>query len=344
MLLLLLSPALLLLSSAQFRLGDDVVKGPPGCEYRTKGGGCLGGYMETLTSGRDFANKRKWVESAPPMLFSSSTCHWPSPKKVALIHVPKAAGTSLITSLSGSPVNMTLVHTASEMQFVPEEFDLFIVLTRDPVDRLISAVNYNVFGWHSMQPNGTNTTFWKVPSELCPDLDAAGAGEWARQLNESGICGDLVRSCTTDAYMDCGISPQIARGAAYFLSTPFGSDHRQTVMSLAGPEVWRSGDDVKPQRRPTFLVRTESIDDDLAGLYEWLCVPEQLRQPAAHANKFDRLGGEPEEVDEAGREIMRQWTLEERQAINMMETLADNGRRKWELGEDSKAVQNVLQP
>lgn len=71
--------------------------------FPTEGGGCYGGHYATgpwLVGGADLA---------PPMYYSgkSASCPWSVPKRVALLHVGKAAGSTVNATLFAAPVNYT---------------------------------------------------------------------------------------------------------------------------------------------------------------------------------------------------------------------------------------------
>ena len=61
---------------------------------------------------------------------------------IAVIHVPKSAGTTLEQMLERMMLNYTLLHDESHA-FQPERFELFVITTRDPGERVISAFNFN---------------------------------------------------------------------------------------------------------------------------------------------------------------------------------------------------------
>ena len=74
---------------------------------------------------------------------------------VALVHVGKCAGMTAMQALNSVPLSYTHIHMQESEKWNPSDFDIFVVLTREPASRTISAFNY-------MHPYGGNADF-KAP-------------------------------------------------------------------------------------------------------------------------------------------------------------------------------------
>ena len=127
----------------------------------------------------------------------------------------------------------------------------------------------------------------------------------------------------SDPYFECLSSGNhAARGVGYFLSQPHGSRRRATVLSLLYPGRWHSEarDHVA---RHAYVLRTESLAADIAGLWEWLCVPPGARAKLANVNKNQDPVAP---VDAAGMALLATWLRAEQDTMNALENFADNGR------------------
>lgn len=145
--------------------------------------------------------------AAPRMRYdgSEASCLWRSPKRVALMHVGKAAGSTVVETLKAAPVNFTQFHILSWGQLNASDFDLFVVVTREPVSRTISAFNYNHPIGGSLDLNATNTI--KDVAEAYPELAdftrcfsalPGGVNDWAEALSEDSDCGRAARKHAFD--------------------------------------------------------------------------------------------------------------------------------------------------
>ena len=79
----------------------------------------------------------------PHQFPSTGSCPFAGQKShVALIHVGKTAGMTVENLLSLAGVNHTQVHTKNAHLAVDCHFTHYIVTTRDPINRTISAFNW----------------------------------------------------------------------------------------------------------------------------------------------------------------------------------------------------------
>jgi hypothetical protein len=284
--------------------------------------------------------------------------------RIAYLHVPKTSGTALERTLLHTPVNFTLMHDESD-DFVPEDFDLFIISARDPSARLISAFNFNdpfEDGNCIAQGKANDDTCGEYARTLYQDCNPppdptttgaayASADSFAISLGVTDPCGKTARTCVHNDTVVCGSNRHLARGLDWYTSSVRGGT--MTVI-----------DRVRAGRARAFLVRTESYEDDVAALWDWLCVPADLGAEAKRrgdsetewtTHNTERHGmSKPRKNDtlisDEGQHALEQHTAEERQALTALEELAENGRRRVEVplmstGPSRKPTKStVLQP
>ena len=164
--------------------------------------------------------------------------------RILMIHTGKTAGSSLIDVLSHANLNWTLVHAglglgpaADTIEAIVEHYDMYIIPTREPTARTISAFNWmHLDGggdWDQAGfagPSRPATTIrqdwlaaqvelWKnesilgALSECFPELPG-GANAFAESLGSEGNCSDIARRALLDS--DSG-SGHIAKGFAWYL-------------------------------------------------------------------------------------------------------------------------------
>lgn len=237
--------------------------------WHTPGGGCAGGF---------------WIEGghlvsygvAPAHHFPAhSGCQWTSPKRIALIHVGKCAGESLQRMLNAAPVNFTHVHQNwHEAYFDPNDYDLFVVSTRDPVSRLVSAFNWR---HPDMSPVAGGATGWWGPTESqmyqCFMQYPGAANAWAEALSQNDtVCGQLARRCLHSAPARCA---HLARGFSWYLSTGltrFSASLLDAVQTSGG-------------QKQLITVSSENFTAEAAAMFDWLCVAPEDRTEEEHVHE-----------------------------------------------------------
>jgi len=244
-------------------------------------------------------------------------CPWPGHKtSIALIHVAKAAGKTLGLLLRKVGVNYTHIHVHSARLATSCAFSHYIVTTRDPLDRTISAFNFRHTRGGAPEYDKPNTPVRPSPAELqlyedCfPELPG-GVARFADAMAGHGECANLARACLHDSGMYCN---HLSKGHSYFLV-------QNGLLSLL--------------RRPdkhAYVVRAEHLEEDINGLLDWLCVPADARHvtlPHAHT-------GYPREADTnvsaLGRRNLRENLAHEHYAKDAVEQLADSARPQSEWG------------
>ena len=336
---------------------SDVNLGSCECPAQTVGGGCVSGdYMD-----------RMLPCNAPANAFPAACPTQPSSARIAVLHVPKAAGMSFneMFLTSNASLNFTLLHDRAT-EFIPEDYDIFIVLTRDPIGRVVSAFNFNDPFYSSpsrdrdfqcggitlaADPPACRATARFLYLDCFPppmwadDANASSAVDaFARSFEDDGACGNVSRTCTRSAWAVetrlCGSNPHLAMGVEWFVSQPHGG--QQTVLERVRRGLARA-----------FIVRTEAFEDDMDALWEWLCVPTHLRPPIARTNdqSGNSNGGSTDSshdkfsdmlppgdifnmdlrsndtvLSAAGRDAMARALEPEQRAIDELEALAENGR------------------
>jgi len=243
--------------------------------------------------------------------------------QIAYLHIGKAAGATLerlMRAADPSPVPWTSFHEFNhELHGPPDQpggdrafqealdcrFTHYVISLRDPINRTISSFNFGDDGEKTVSPLSEamyNTCF--------PTMPGGGAmSAFAEALGDDSVCGTIARACLFDPAFDCGGS-HISRGYAYGL--------RDTGLL----DVLR-----QDTTRRVWLVRQESFDEDLAGLYDWLCVPAELRLMEyikGHTEPYERKTDT--QLSERGETQLRAALQMEYYVKDILEGLADNGR------------------
>jgi len=255
--------------------------------------------------------------------------------------------------LASANVNFTHLHPLASVekdvaQYDMSDFDLFIIPTRDPVSRTISAYNWNHptggpgcqllcwFGsgmlalnkfsdqqdalYECMQdahPNTGGTTFGQV-SVFAEALGGQGDGADCRE--------DAVK-CVTETDAGCR---HMSLGFDYWLNQPEGN----SVLSLLR-EAKNSTDS---SRRLAIAVRNEDLIADADYMLEWLEVPEEQRISAADVGGVLDSGvfGEMKkitnsyplqddrDVSDFGRAALENVTKSEQDILDELDALVEN--------------------
>lgn len=223
-----------------------------------------------------------------------------------------------------------------------EDYDLFVVTTREPAARLVSAFNFNdpfyadgpcddpyADALMEYKPGGREICHGalsrRVYLECFPyaTTDAADgvADAFARALGEGvGPCAEAARACVHEGDAVCGSNRHLNRGTDWYVA----DDRGGTASVLTR---------LRNQSARAFLVRTESFDEDAVAMWDWLCVPNATRTTALNVNPqtiHDRAALEtPRHNDTslsaAGKAALAHQLAREQHAIDALEALADNG-------------------
>lgn len=84
---------------------------------------------------------------------------------------------------------------------------------------------------------------------------------FGRALGEDNKCGAVARTCLHDGASSCGHSLHINRGTDWFVLDALGLGNTSALQHI------RTGAAL------AFLVRQESLDEDMDALWQWLCLP-----------------------------------------------------------------------
>jgi hypothetical protein len=203
------------------------------------------------------------LESVPRRPFAahqfptSPTCRWSGQQRgIAHIHVGKAGGSSVHQVLRQSNVTFHSVHTRNAADSIDCRFSLYVVSTRDPLNRTLSAFNWrHPIGGDS--ENGANKGPENEMYSCFPELPG-GVNRFAEALDEDSRCGLLARTCLHQPSAQC---MHLGRGHYYYLVASALMD----VLMGEGKHV--------------AIVRQESLESDVDALLEWLCVAAEARAP-----------------------------------------------------------------
>lgn len=273
----------------------------PQC-WNTPGGGCAGGYEVDGAVNTPYG-------IAPAHHFPATAgCRWTSPKRIALIHVGKCAGESLQRMLNNAPVNFTHVHQNwLDSYFDPNDYDLFIVSTRDPVSRLVSAYNWR---HPDMNVLGAFGSWGPVEEQMyqCFMQYPGSANAWAESLNESTRCGALSRRCMHSQPARCA---HLARGFFWYLD--FGR-HRGSASLLRTVERSQG-------QKQVIMVSSENFTAEADAMFEWLCVPPEARPEDSHVHE-DYPRHNDTELSPMARQNLEDHTADEYFALKQLGKLA----------------------
>jgi hypothetical protein len=229
---------------------------------KTEGGGFTGGHVEA----GDFSPAPHLP--APATHFSQG-CHWQGPKKVAVVHIGRTGGTSVVEMLLQTTVNFTHDHSSFHQKyFDPEDYDIFLVMARDPIKRVISAFNWR-------HPIGGKDDL----NNLSPDEEKlyacypelpGGVNNFAESLDDDTPCGYQARKCLHSPSAGCN---HLAWRYDFYLNTGL-DDRRATFLDYA-----------KTHPRDMLLVGGgDNFTRDISTMWDWLCVPPEQRPELSEAN------------------------------------------------------------
>lgn len=256
---------------------------PPGASA------CIGGFA----CGGSECDGIDMPPSAPPQQFvHSESCSWSRPMRIVMVHTGKTAGSSLTTALKNANINWTVVHAGllsdsdSVINQLVEDYDVYIVPTREPVSRMLSAFNWLHFdgggNWEGfngrmlpLQAEINSTRIADALADLlvparnqsvlgalsdCFDQLPGGANAFAESLvsTNHSSCSEIARRAIKESTSGSG---HIAKGYAwYFTKMPTLST---TLL-----------DSIRRPSKHVFHVSQENFDADLAGMFDWLCVKQ----------------------------------------------------------------------
>lgn len=286
----------------------------------TEGGGLQGG---TSHHGQD-------REPAPPMHFPPG-CHWREPKRLAFVHVGKAAGSSMERMLMRAPVNFTHAHGSFAREwFEPEDYDLYVVCTRDPIDRVVSAFNFN----HPNGGQGSSFSMHEREMYRCFQENPGGVNAFAESLDSNSPCGRAARRCLHSPSAACS---HITQNFQFYLGMGLGSRAIDVLHELR-----------ENPRKRALLVSTQNFSADMAAVWDWLCVPPQLRPADEHTNSADFPRHNDTYLSPRGRDLLRRHLARDRFALEELMLYADNGNGNqsqswaWSLRNPALGLQLVL--
>lgn len=264
--------------------------------HKTPGGGCQGG----------LAHGNKKFKPAPPNHFPTG-CKWQTPKRIALVHVGKCAGTSIVKGLRNTPINFTHVHMkTNDGYFDPAQYDLFVITTRDPVSRIVSNFNWrHIYGGRPVTP--IKTWIERSMYKCFPEYPG-GVSSFAESLDEDSKCGYLARRCLHDEYARCG---HMAKGFRWYLRTGLQRGSPSVLSELA----------TKPHKH-ALAVSTEHFAADIAAMWDWLCVPPDMRPSEKH-KKESYPREDDKNLTQKGMETLRKHTTLDAQALEELLAATD---------------------
>lgn len=174
-------------------------------------------------------------------------------------------------------------------------------MIRDPVARTVSAFNYvhpvygsPIFSAGSNSPVNVTAKMDEAikanpgfaPFVECFSALPGGVNDWAEALSDDSLCGQEARRVAynneiygfldSDGKYDGMTSKHVVYNHLWYLSSIFrGAEPSDTVVAR-----------VRRGAAHILLVRTEDIDNDMARVWDFLCVPESQRPPVISTNEM----------------------------------------------------------
>ena len=278
-------------------------------------------YCVAPTAARHLPNSRTLASASPELDICGQRA------QVAFIHVGKTGGSTLSDLLDMAiPGSFTGFHEIGTVSITTDlkdggsyqellqcGFTHYIVSTRDPLNRTVSAFNY---GARSMIGGTASPASTHLYGTCFPEQPAGGAlSAFAESLGADSECGALARACLFEPALDCAM--HVPRGHAYiFRDTGLLDVLRQD----ASRRVW--------------LVRQESFDEDVAGLWKWLCLPEDqwVDVGAIESDKTEYARKNDTWLSDEGARQLRGALSMDSYVYEVLEGLADNTRSSTATG------------
>jgi hypothetical protein len=260
--------------------------------------------------------------------------------------VGKTAGSTIGASLhamsaasqeftGGHRLNISEMHVAASSVGggLDSVWDMLIISTRDPLSRTVSAFNYEL-------ENSNAHELLKQMEECFPSPgngSSAGAiEEFANALSGASTkCGKLARRCTQEA-----VEKVWERGKKVTTAISYcghmNLNHKHYLAHVHSEKVLTPLNAMRAGVTRAYVVRSESVEEDLKGLWSWLCMPpdawnDQKFIPATNhiPVAYHTDGSLPRHQDtwlsKEGRASLIGALVNEYQVIESLEQLADNG-------------------
>jgi len=280
-------------------------------------------------------------------------CLWqrmfPNGARIGFVHVGKTGGNSVSHYLHRPTVNASLGHDGPtlhiwDMHLLAQtlkvrdgalvagglaygDWDLLIISTRDPIERTISAFNFALDMPYTYTYPLLDTMNKECFAHVPGALDA-----FALELDKDTVCGKIARRCLHEAHgsmlpsgthhregvhtepyqTQCG---HINMGFEHYL----GHEHFGQMSLL---------ERIRTQQSRAFLVRAQSMNQDIDAMWDWLCVPPENR----NRTQIDNVEGHEKRryhdkyLSPEGRLNLKGHLSTEYQMLEALEQLADNGR------------------
>ena len=271
---------------------------------------------------------------------------WTANKRVLLVHVGKTAGATLLHTLQKWNSNVTQVHeyTGHDSEVLDtalEDFDMYIVPTRDPVSRIVSAFNFlhadGGLSWNntefrpgppavvkSIMANAldesvhfdyTSFSFLQALS-TCFNQLPGGVNAFAEALmGPPGGCNDVARRALFDPSVG---TSHIAYGFDYYLGLPADRAGERKLLDM-----------MRLPHKRVFHVSQEDLDADLAAMWAWMCVENPPPTVETHDDPLTgRLQARHDdtELTPEGLRALQTYLAKEYYALSVVAKLTENKR------------------
>ena len=201
------------------------------------------------------------------------------------------------------------VHVQDAYAAIDCRHDIYVVMTRDPISRTVSSFNYRhpIGGSDEVviPPNGTEVEMYDCFPEM-----PGGVSRFAEALSEPSRCGFLARMSLHQPSVSA--SAHLAKG------------HYHYVIASGLIDVLHGN-----SSKQVVLVRNEHLDDDLAAVREWLCLPPKNATADPNAEiRSEYLRSNDTALSDKARENLERELGFERFAVESIEMFAAQARQE----------------
>ena len=304
--------------------------------------------------------------------FTAGTgCQFTGSKKILLLHVGKTSGSTLsssnLLSMNHTLVNWTVAHdsksdidAAKIIETVEEDYDIYVIPTREPLNRLVSAFNWiHIDGggaWNDYQES-------QAPHLLHPGLESQGSESLvydnatvASILSEPLLSQHRPWDSEASYNFVAALStcfPELPGGVNAFaealeLPSRCGQIARLSLLPTSGTFHLAKGfnwylnmlldqggntttDRMRAQGKHVFHVSQENFEADTAALWDYLCVADpptsaQLVElhPLSDYSNRSLLRHDDTNLTAAGTAALKKYLASDFAALETIRALTEN--------------------
>jgi hypothetical protein len=332
--------------------------------------GCVGGktqYQDASCSACTEQLCKVCCPASANTIWATDTCQWktafPDGAKIGFLHVGKTGGSSVGYVLKNlvdfgyqhswhgpNFLNVSEMHTSAAKtgRGLDAPWDMLIISVRNPIDRTLSAFNYEL----GRDREHMAMTLIAELMDCFPNpgngTTPGAADAFARALSSPELCGQMARRCVLEG-IETVAGPKGEFDTSYCGHLNQNTQHYVSRIHSAQETPLNA---IRRGRTRAFLVRQESMDADLEGMYNWLClppggwnpkvmVPEVVPTIKYDGNSADQDRHTDTFLSQPARSSLYAALRTEFQVLEALEQLADNGVGKQNAAEIAKAERHL---